>query len=586
MDSVATRLVRTLVFLAAIGTASAAIAADQVVGNCSNDSELRSDLTAMQSSGGTLTFSCGTATIPILAVLPEISTHVTIDGGGSITISGTNSTRIFFVAASGGLELEDIVLTNGSSAGDGGAIFNFGTLELRNVEVKNSVSALSGGAIVTYGPLTISGSTFSGNRADGGGALYARFAPGVITLQDSVLRDNETTEKLIGWGGAVLLWDGASITLDGALVEDNQAAQGGAINNLFANSSITIRNSRFERNRAGFDGFPTDTADGGAIYSAGTLAIETTAFLDNDAQSQGGAVLATASTATIEDSLVRGGTASQGAGVHCNDNCLLTMRRSTLYENAAGFGGAAAVVDSTATFENVTFGANDASGSGGVLYGVTSQVTFSNATLHENSAASGVIYLAGSSGTTASLRNTIVSGSTGSNCVVANGSVVSLDGNLSDDESCASYLTSLHDLNGAEHDPLLLLSSIPAESGLVYVPQPGSPAVDAGVSGGAPSTDQRGVTRPRGIANDIGSVEVGVCDEVLCGDATGDGNIAATDALFALRTAVGTGICPAWICDFNGDGSIAASDALAILRAAVGQTTTPDCPVAWDCLAE
>src|SRR5205085_4532353 len=197
----------------------------------------------------------------------------------------------------------------------------------------------------------------------------------------------------------------------------------------------------------------------------------------------------------------------------------------------------------------------------GALYDVaTKQVTLSNCTNLLSSA--GTRYIFVNNGSIVSLRNTILSGSYGSNCSAIPGGIVSLDGNLSDDQSCSAALTGLHDRNGAEYDPLLVLSELPSGSQLAYVPQPGSPAVDDGITTGAPTTDQRGVQRPQGIANDKGSVEVAACTDVVCGDATGDGNIAAADALLTLRTAVGSGACPTWRCDFNGDGSVAASDAL------------------------
>jgi hypothetical protein len=66
------------------------------------------------------------------------------------------------------------------------------------------------------------------------------------------------------------------------------------------------------------------------------------------------------------------------------------------------------------------------------------------------------------------------------------------------------------------------------------------------------------------------------CD-ALCGDANRDRKVTSTDALAALRTAVGTSNCPLVRCDFNGDESIKAGDALQILRTGVGQTTNPNC---------
>jgi mono/diheme cytochrome c family protein len=55
------------------------------------------------------------------------------------------------------------------------------------------------------------------------------------------------------------------------------------------------------------------------------------------------------------------------------------------------------------------------------------------------------------------------------------------------------------------------------------------------------------------------------------------GAIVASDALFALRAAVGSDICPLCVCDVNADGALAASDALRLLRAAVDSQTPVDC---------
>jgi hypothetical protein len=73
-----------------------------------------------------------------------------------------------------------------------------------------------------------------------------------------------------------------------------------------------------------------------------------------------------------------------------------------------------------------------------------------------------------------------------------------------------------------------------------------------------------------------------------CGDANGDGTISASDALAALRTAVGINSgCGSCACDVNNSASITASDALTILRVSVGQALTLGCPegpfsVVWD----
>jgi hypothetical protein len=65
-----------------------------------------------------------------------------------------------------------------------------------------------------------------------------------------------------------------------------------------------------------------------------------------------------------------------------------------------------------------------------------------------------------------------------------------------------------------------------------------------------------------------------------CGDANDDGEVTASDALIALRAAVGTRNCELAVCDADGNESITATDALRILRHSVGQPVELDCPAA------
>lgn len=63
----------------------------------------------------------------------------------------------------------------------------------------------------------------------------------------------------------------------------------------------------------------------------------------------------------------------------------------------------------------------------------------------------------------------------------------------------------------------------------------------------------------------------------ICGDADGNGRVSASDALAALKTAVGIGDCPAEICDVVSPAGVSASDALTILRHAVGVIESLSC---------
>lgn len=66
--------------------------------------------------------------------------------------------------------------------------------------------------------------------------------------------------------------------------------------------------------------------------------------------------------------------------------------------------------------------------------------------------------------------------------------------------------------------------------------------------------------------------------DAQCGDGTEDGEVTATDALFALGAAVGTTNCSRCLCDADGSGSTSATDALALLQASVGMGVELACP--------
>ncbi len=65
----------------------------------------------------------------------------------------------------------------------------------------------------------------------------------------------------------------------------------------------------------------------------------------------------------------------------------------------------------------------------------------------------------------------------------------------------------------------------------------------------------------------------------VCGFARGELTITASDALIALRTAVGSQACANCICDVDSSSQVTATDALLLLRTAVGAGSPLHCPV-------
>lgn len=466
-----------------------ALASDQVVSDCGDNggpNQLRAKLNAAQSSGGgTITFTCGVATIVLNGgMLPTITSSITIDGGNKITISGNNVSRIFIVNGGATLTLQNIVLTNGFVAGgggtssDGGAIYNSGTLILAHTTIQNSQTsaANSGGAIVTYGELDLINSILANNKAGNGGAIYARYGGGKVTITSSSLHDNQTTNTTNGWGGAILLWDGATVDIRQSKLDSNKANYGGAIFNDFANSSMMLQYSMVDNNTA--------TNAGGAIDTAsGPASLTNTVLSGNHA---GGA----------------------GGGIYNDLGTQLTLTSVTLVGNSAGGGGGIFNYHATSTLTNVTFSSNSADGYGGglnnnhdatatltnVTFWGNSVSTFGGAGIHNEEEHHPHLYL----------KNVIlVKGASGDNCNFET-LPESLIFNLSDDNSCGF---------GAGRDGVnLMLGPLGNHGGFTPTHLPGlnpkSPAIDNGTPSGAPSTDQRGILRPQGAADDAGAVEI------------------------------------------------------------------------------
>ena len=142
-----------LAIILMVSVAPAVLASDQVVNNCSNDTELRNDWAALQSSGGgTLTFACGAASIVLTGGdLPLTVADAIVDGGGVVTLSGGNLTRLFTVGGSRALTLRTITLTLGYSVSDGGCVWSAGVLTLDHAVVEGCHAGNDGGGIFSSG---------------------------------------------------------------------------------------------------------------------------------------------------------------------------------------------------------------------------------------------------------------------------------------------------------------------------------------------------------------------------------------------------------------------------------------------------
>jgi hypothetical protein len=454
--------------------------------------------------GGTITFNCGGATTIPFSAAKYINFDITIDGSGVITLSGGNSNRLFVVEAGINLILQNITLANGySNLDDGGAIFNSGNLTLENTTIRdsNTGSSSSGGAIVSYGSLTIANSRFENNGGGNGGALYLRWEAGDATITGSTFYHNYTTNQDSGWGGAILLWDGADAQISASDLEGNTARYGGAIHNQFGNSTLDLLDgTELRDNQAQFQG--------GGIYNASGASTTLTqvTLRNNRATDLGGGIYNSGSGVTLTNSAVLGNsaTAGWGGGVYNDANAVAWFTYTTLQNNSAMFGGGISNSASQIILINATVSSNYSYSGGGIYNDANGIATLIFVTLSGNVAngEGGGIYNLDEGNTYLDLKSTIVADNEGGDCFgrPAGSALFS----LWSDNSCAYT-------SGAGNKPNTpaLLSPLADNGGFTqtHMLAADSPAVDAGQCNVDILNDQRQVTRPQGLTCDIGAVE-------------------------------------------------------------------------------
>jgi fibronectin-binding autotransporter adhesin len=195
----------------------------------------------------------------------------------------------------------------------------------------------------------------------------------------------------------------------------------------------------------------------------------------------GGGLYNSSSNLSLTNVTVSGNSATVGGGLFNSGTATLT--NVTVSGNSAEDGGGL-FSDGPSTLTNVTVSGNSASENGGGIYNYMSKMSLSNVTVSGNSAVTGG-GLINYHGTT-SLTNTIVAG------------------NAVGGDIFGSYSGTNNVVGG---NPMLAPLGDYGGPTFTMPPLPGSPAINAGTTSGAPATDERGFARV-GLP-DIGADEAG-----------------------------------------------------------------------------
>ncbi|ABX04898.1 MAG TPA: hypothetical protein DEF47_11190 [Herpetosiphon sp.] len=460
-----------------------------------------------QAPGGTLTFNCGPNPHTIVLTSQKfLHDGSVIDGGGKITLSGGNTTRIFWVSQQARVEIQRIILTNGN-AQHSGAIFaepnwsgEFTNLALNQVTIKHSQATTFGGGIgaqhtnlslidslieanrssgsgggVSFntGNLTIRNSKFSTNKAETEGAgleawtanldisqtnfelneLQGRehtdFGGGLVIQQSyGVFQGGRIWSNIAGQGGGIYLRGGSTIEFNASKIADNVAFNEGAGGYITANSSLTFKNGIIDQNLS--------AVAGGGIANQGGLLIERSTLTNNEALQSDGGALDNTGVAVLRYSTLAKNKAQRGAGLNNRPN-------------------------STLVIDRVTMTANNAEIAGGGIYHAGTLFTVDNSILTYNNAPAGA------------------------QCGYAS-QVPSMSFSMWSDGSCG---TQTIDGNKPFTGPSLRPLGWYGGPTPTYLPLSHSASTDAGSCSSSAVTDQRGLAGFVGAACDMGAVESG-----------------------------------------------------------------------------
>ena len=393
----------------------------------------------------------------------------------------------------------------GNAAGIGGGIYNYNQSGGPTITDCSFSENSGGGMFNNGGSPVITNCSFTGNSSlsNNGGGMFNNQSSPVVTA--CTFSGNAAPTDFRGGG---MFNSGGSPTLSGCIFSDNTASNGGGVYNN--QSSLTVTECTFSGNSSLYA-----NGSGGGMYSYdSTVTVTDCVFSENSALSNGGGMFSDSGMLSVASCIFSGNTAQ---GSYGGGGGMYILGGTSSVTSSTFTGNSARRIDGTGIYNsgggiysggsgnplvtNCTFEGNMAYYRGGGVYsGNTGTLAANSSTFTANSASQGGGLFTGYS-SSASVTNSIFWGDTG--------------GEIGNEGAAPAVSWSV--VQGGfpgegnmDSDPLLGELADNGGFTMTCALASGSPAIDGGAAPGAPSRDQRGVSRPQGGGFDMGAYEFAV----------------------------------------------------------------------------
>lgn len=244
---------------------------------------------------------------------------------------------------------------------------------------------------LTISKCTISGNRTTNTNAtyQGGGGVFVLGTGSATTSPVKITDSRFIGNRSAGDGAGLLAGDGLALTISGTTFSGNRADSfGGGISTfgfLLNKVDLTVSGSTFANNSSGQSG------GGIEAYGAGLISISTSKVSGNVASNNGGGIYASSQSSTsgliLKNLIVSGNVALEGGGLSIVHTLSFQINGGSFTANVAGNnGGGIDVGTSTGSILGATISGNVATTDGGGVYNLVSTVTLQIAKVFANTA--------------------------------------------------------------------------------------------------------------------------------------------------------------------------------------------------------